>query len=95
MNDISESQWVIVAHTAEFRPPMPWFTLHDMTEQDLRAIYRFVKHLGPSGGPVPSYLPPESRAHRALRFVSSASQMIIWLRANQALHSDAPGSARR
>jgi mono/diheme cytochrome c family protein len=59
MNAISESQWVKVAHEAEFRPPMPWFALHDMTEQDLRAIYRFVKHLGPSGDPAPPYLPPD------------------------------------
>jgi mono/diheme cytochrome c family protein len=59
MNAISESQWIQVARTAEFRPPMPWFALHDMTEQDLRAIYRFVKYLGPAGGPVPSYLPPD------------------------------------
>jgi mono/diheme cytochrome c family protein len=59
MDAISESQWIQVAHTAEFRPPMPWFALHDMTEQDLRAMYRFVKRLGPAGGPVPSYLPPD------------------------------------
>ena len=59
MSGISEREWIIVAHTAEFRPPMPWFVLHDMTEQDLRAIYHFVQHLGPSGGPVPSYLPPD------------------------------------
>jgi hypothetical protein len=59
MNAISESQWVKIAHTGEFRPPMPWFALHEMTEQDLRAIYRFVKHLGPSVGPEPSYLPPD------------------------------------
>jgi mono/diheme cytochrome c family protein len=58
MNGLSESQWVKVAHSAQSRPPMPWFALHDMTEQDLRAIYRLVKHLGPSGDPAPSYLPP-------------------------------------
>ena len=58
INAISESQWVKIAHSAEFRPPMPWFNLHDMTEQDLRAIYRFVQQLGPSGDPAPPYLPP-------------------------------------
>lgn len=59
MNAISESQWLKVARTAEFRPPMPWFALHDMTEHDLRAIYRFVKYLGPSGDPAPPYIPPD------------------------------------
>ena len=43
----SEDQWVRIAHTAQFRPPMPWFALHDMSEQDLRAIHRFIKSFGP------------------------------------------------
>ena len=28
------------------RPPMPWFALNDMHDEDLRAFYRFVRHLG-------------------------------------------------
>jgi mono/diheme cytochrome c family protein len=59
MRDLSEDQWVKIAKTAKYRPPMPWFALHDMTEQDLRAIYRFVRHLGPSGVAAPAFLPPE------------------------------------
>lgn len=58
LNALSESQWVEVAHTAQYRPPMPWFALHEMTEQDLRSIYQFVKSLGPAGDPAPAYLPP-------------------------------------
>ena len=57
--DLSEDQWVTIAHTVEFRPPMPWFALRDMTEQDLRAIYRFIRSLGPAGEPAPDYLPPQ------------------------------------
>lgn len=56
---LSEDQWVVIAHTVELRPPMPWFALRDMTEQDLRAIYRFIRSLGPAGEPAPDYLPPE------------------------------------
>src|SRR5215510_5229740 len=41
MQNISEEQWLKTAKSAQFRPPMPWFALHDMTTQDLRAIYRF------------------------------------------------------
>jgi hypothetical protein len=37
---------------------MPWFALHDMSAQDLRALYRFVKSLGPAGGPAPAFVPP-------------------------------------
>ena len=37
---------------------MPWFALHDMHEDDLRAFYRFVRSLGPAGVPAPAYVPP-------------------------------------
>ena len=59
MSKLTESQWVQLAKTAEFRPPMPWFNLHDMTESDLRAFYQFVRSLGPAGEPAPAYLPPD------------------------------------
>jgi mono/diheme cytochrome c family protein len=58
MQTMSEADWVKTAKSAQFRPPMPWFALHDMTEGDLRAIYRFVRSLGPAGKPAPAYVPP-------------------------------------
>lgn len=33
--------------------------LHDMRDQDLRAIHRFIKHLGPASKPAPAYFLPE------------------------------------
>lgn len=59
MQGVSEEQWVKIAHTAQYRPPMPWFALRDMSGRDLRAIYRFIKHLGPAGEAAPTYLPPD------------------------------------
>ena len=32
--------------------------MNAMTETDLRAIHRFVRSLGPGGGPAPAYVPP-------------------------------------
>lgn len=58
----SEDEWVRLARTAQYRPPMPWFALRDMTEADLRALYRYVRHLGPAGEPAPAYLPPGQAA---------------------------------
>jgi mono/diheme cytochrome c family protein len=55
---MTEEQWVKYARTAQLRPPMPWWALRDMTEADLRAVYRFVVHLGPGGAPAPAYVPP-------------------------------------
>jgi mono/diheme cytochrome c family protein len=59
MNAMNEDDWITMAKTARTRPPMPWFTLHEMEKEDLRAIYRFVRHLGPAGKPAPAYVPPE------------------------------------
>jgi mono/diheme cytochrome c family protein len=56
---ISEDQWVKKAKTLSVRPPMPWFNLNAMTERDLRAFYRYVRALGPTGKPSPAYLPPD------------------------------------
>jgi mono/diheme cytochrome c family protein len=58
LQGMTEEQWVRYAHATELRPPMPWFALRDMREQDLRAIYRFVRSLGPAGEPAPAYVPP-------------------------------------
>lgn len=58
MAKLTEDQWVKIGKTAQFRPPMPWFSLHDMTVQDLRAIYGFAKYLGTAGEPAPAFVPP-------------------------------------
>ena len=59
IQNLSEDQWIQVSRAVEFRPPMPWFVLREMTDEDLRAIYRFIRHLGPAGEPAPNYLPPD------------------------------------
>jgi mono/diheme cytochrome c family protein len=55
---MSEKEWIEFARKTQLRPPMPWFALRDMTTDDLRAIYKFVKHLGPGGEAAPAYVPP-------------------------------------
>jgi mono/diheme cytochrome c family protein len=59
---MGEDEWVRVAKNAKYRPPMPWFALHDMAEADLRALHRYVRHLGPAGEPAPAYVPPGQAA---------------------------------
>ena len=58
MDGLSEEQWIITARALKARPPMPWFNLNAMQEDDLRALYRFVRYLGPAGEPAPAYVPP-------------------------------------
>lgn len=41
------------------RPPMPFFNLRAMTDEDVTAIYAYLKRLGPAGKPAPAYVPPD------------------------------------
>lgn len=56
--DMTEEQWLQIARQLRSRPPMPWFTLREMTDEDLRAIFRFTRSLGDPGEPAPAYQPP-------------------------------------
>jgi mono/diheme cytochrome c family protein len=57
IGSMSESEWI--AHARKERlPPMPWFNLAKMTDQDLRAVYAYVKSLGPAGVAAPAYVAP-------------------------------------
>jgi mono/diheme cytochrome c family protein len=58
MRDLTEEKWVKTARTIQTRPPMPWFALNDMTDQDLKAIYQYTKSLGPAGEMAPTFVPP-------------------------------------
>lgn len=59
MQKMTEAQWVKAAHALKARPPMPAVNVRAMKDQDLKAIYRYVKHLGPGGKEAPAYLPPD------------------------------------
>jgi len=61
MQDLSEEQWIERARALKTRPVMPWFALNEMAEQDLRAIYRYIRALGPAGAPAPAYVPPDAQ----------------------------------
>lgn len=59
---LTEQQWLQQARTMQARPPMPWFTLRTMRDDDLRAIYAYIKTAGAAGTPAPAYLPPGQKA---------------------------------
>jgi hypothetical protein len=61
MQSLSEDSWVKFSRAIKARPAMPWWELREMHEQDLRAIYLFVKNLGPKGINTPAYLPPSEK----------------------------------
>jgi len=55
---LTEEQWVQVTRNSQAKPPMPVWVFRDMTEADLRSVYRFVRSLGAAGDHAPAYLPP-------------------------------------
>ena len=57
--EITEEQWVHVAKEIQRRPPMPYYSLNQMAEPDVRAMYKYIRSLGPAGKPAPKYVPPE------------------------------------
>ncbi len=61
MQSLSEDAWIQFSRAAKSRPAMPWWALHEMKNQDLRAILLFVKNLGPKGVNAPAYLPPNQK----------------------------------
>ncbi|MGZ5178948.1 MAG: c-type cytochrome [Ramlibacter sp.] len=62
MQRLSREQWIAHARTMEPRPPMPWYNVRAMSEQDLSAIHAYVRHLGPAGTPAPASVAPGRKA---------------------------------
>jgi mono/diheme cytochrome c family protein len=58
LSKMEEDEFVRFGHEVKTRPPMPWFGLHAMTDNELRSIYQYVKSLGEPGEPVPEYVKP-------------------------------------
>ena len=58
VQNLSEESWIQVVRTVEWRPPMPWWSMRDHTDEELRAMYHYIRSLKPVGKPAPSYLPP-------------------------------------
>ena len=57
INAFKEEEWIEMAKTLKSRPPMPHPILNAMNNEDLQAIYWFIRYLGPSGKPVPAFEP--------------------------------------
>lgn len=56
--DRSEDQWVDFMKTIRTRPPMPWFNLHYLEENEARSLYQYIRSLGDVGKAAPAYVPP-------------------------------------
>jgi mono/diheme cytochrome c family protein len=58
VSNMSQAQWLQHMATMRPRPPMPWFNVQAMSQADRKAIYVYLKALGPAGQPAPGWVPP-------------------------------------
>ncbi len=56
--NMTEEDFLDLAHKGEGRPPMPWPSLKRMNDDDLRAVYAYIHSLGARGQPAPAPLSP-------------------------------------
>jgi mono/diheme cytochrome c family protein len=62
VQSMTEAQWLVFARS-ERRPPMPWFSLKEMSDHELTDIYRFIRSLGPAGTPAPTAAAPGGKVN--------------------------------
>lgn len=73
LQPFTADQFIQMMRSRNSRPPMPWISLHAMSDDDLRAMYAYIKHLGPAGEPAPKFLPPGEQP--ATPFIVMVPQM--------------------
>lgn len=56
--NMDEAQFIEMSRAGQGRPPMPWPSLQAMSDKDLKAIYAYIKSLGPKGEMAPAALSP-------------------------------------
>lgn len=58
VQDLDEEEFVIVLHERTDLPPMPWMNVNKISEKDAKAIYQYIRSLGPAGDYAPDALNP-------------------------------------
>jgi mono/diheme cytochrome c family protein len=56
--NMTEEQFLELSRNGQGRPPMPWPSLQAMSDKDLKAIYAYIRSLGPAGETAPAALSP-------------------------------------
>lgn len=55
---LKKETWIKRSRSSTLLPTMPWYSLAQMADEDLGAIYDFIKSLGKKGEKAPDALPP-------------------------------------
>jgi mono/diheme cytochrome c family protein len=57
LSQLTLQQWVQMARHSRARAPMPWWNLRQTSDEDLAAMYAYIRSLQPVGAPVPEFQP--------------------------------------
>jgi mono/diheme cytochrome c family protein len=60
--NMDEAQFIARARS-QLLPPMPWYNLRDMSDDDIAAMYSFIRSLGSAGQDMPAYVPPGQKVN--------------------------------
>jgi len=63
VDSMTEDDWVVMLSTRNGAPPMPWPSVHALSDAEKRALYRYIQSLGAPGAPAPVALPPGYPVH--------------------------------
>ena len=55
---MKEGKWKGLENSRDLLPPMPWQAYGNMPDEDLKAIFAYLKSLKPVNNPVPMAIPP-------------------------------------
>lgn len=56
--NLTEDQWVEMLKNRQGMPPMPWPSVNGLRESDAKAMYAYIKSLGPKGERAPLAVAP-------------------------------------
>jgi mono/diheme cytochrome c family protein len=59
VQDFDDNTFVQSMHIRNARPPMAWPSVNAMSDEDLRAVYRYIRSLPVKGEKMPAFVPPD------------------------------------
>ncbi len=61
VSDITVEGFASYLRTIETNPPMPWYKLRAMSDDDQKSLYLYIRSLGEAGDPAPTFVPTGNR----------------------------------
>lgn len=73
VKDLTEDGWLQLVKNVQSRAPMPSWSLRATTDDDLKAMFHYIRSLKPLGEPAPLFLPPDKDPPRPFNLLPDMS----------------------